>query len=69
MTNFYLKDGRALADAAELMQVFGALARVEAAARADQSRGQGNLAGFCHWRQIARAITLLRDEEVTGTVH
>ena len=66
---FYLKDRAAFADAADLMALFGAWAEGEAAARATRSRHIGNLAHFCHWRQIERAIRVLRVADVTGTVH
>ncbi len=69
MHDFYLKDRGALAEATELMQALGEHARGEAAARAADSRNRGNLAHFCHWRQIERAIVALSDEDVTGTVH
>jgi hypothetical protein len=59
----------ALSDAAELMQVYGSDAAVEAAARADRSRDKGNVVRFCHWRQIQRVIAALSDQEVRGTVH
>ncbi len=59
----------ALADAAELLEQFGATARVEAAARAAGSRADGNVARFCHWRQIERVIVALSSEKAAGTVH
>jgi len=59
----------ALADAAELMERFGDDAGYEAAARAERSRDEGNVARFCHWRQIERVIVTLTDEEVHGTIH
>jgi hypothetical protein len=59
----------ALADAAELIARFGEHAAFEAAARAEQSRGCGNVLRFCHWRQIERVIDSLRSEDVQGTVH
>jgi len=59
----------ALADATELMERFGEDARLEAAIRADRSRDDGNVARFCHWRQIERVIASLSCEEVTGTIH
>jgi hypothetical protein len=59
----------ALADAAELMQRFGTDAVFEAAARAHRSRADGNVARFCHWRQIERVIATLNCDEVFGTVH
>ena len=63
-------DGRvALADAAELIERYGDDAGFEAAMRADRSRDEGNVARFCHWRQIERVIATLSCDEVTGTVH
>jgi hypothetical protein len=62
-------DRAALAEATELMQHYGELAQTEAADRADRSRTLGNVIHFCHWRQIERAITMLRGEDVTDTVH
>ena len=49
----------ALEDAAELIERFGEDAAAEAAARAKRSRGDGNVARFCHWRQIERVIATL----------
>jgi hypothetical protein len=65
----HVQDRAALAEAAELIDRFGEYARSEAAQRADRSRGLGNVVHFCRWRQIERAIDMLRDEEVTGAVH
>ena len=59
----------ALADASELMQRYGDDAGFEAAARAERSRDEGNVARFCHWRQIERAIATLSCEEVRGSIH
>jgi hypothetical protein len=59
----------ALDDASELIECFGDAAASEAAARARRSRGDGNLARFCHWRQIERVIAALGTHEVRGTVH
>jgi hypothetical protein len=59
----------ALADASELMQRYGDDAGFEAAARAERSRDEGNLARFCHWRQIERVIATLSCEEVRGSIH
>ena len=58
-----------LADAAELLDQFGPDARLEAAARADLSRDEGNVTRFCHWRQIERVIATLSSDEARGTVH
>ena len=59
----------ALADASELMQRYGDDAGFEAAARAERSRDDGNVARFCHWRQIERVIATLSCEEVRGSIH
>jgi hypothetical protein len=66
----YLEDATALADATELIARFGEHAAFEAAARANHSRGLGNLVHFCRWRQIERLIALLNAEEADGvTIH
>jgi hypothetical protein len=59
----------ALTDASELMQLYGDDAGFEAAARAERSRDEGNVARFCHWRQIERVIATLSCEEVRGSIH
>jgi len=59
----------ALADASELLERYGDDAGFEAAARAERSRDNGNVAHFCHWRQIERVIATLSSDEVLGTVH
>ena len=59
----------ALADASELIERYGEDAGFEAAARAEQSRDLGNVARFCHWRQIERVIATLASDEVRGSVH
>lgn len=69
MARPFIPNRVALADAADLMQQFGPHATVEAGVRAARSRSDGNVARFCHWRQIERLITLLASEEVTDTVH
>ena len=58
-----------LAEASDLMDRFGDDAGLEAAARAERSRDEGNVVRFCHWRQIERVIATLSDEEVRGTIH
>jgi hypothetical protein len=66
----YLPDASAAADAAELIARFGDHAAFEAAARADRSRGLGNIVHFCRWRQIERMILLLSSPDRAGaTVH
>ena len=59
----------ALADATDLIDRYGEEARLEAAARAERSRDDGNVARFCHWRHIERVIDTLRSDEVLGTIH
>jgi hypothetical protein len=59
----------ALTDASEHMQLNGDDAGFEAAARAERSRDEGNVARFCHWRQIERVIATLSCEEVRGSIH
>jgi hypothetical protein len=59
----------ALEDAAELIAHYGDDAGFEAAARAERSRDNGNVARFCHWRQIERVIATLSSDEVLGTIH
>jgi hypothetical protein len=59
----------ALADATDLMERFGEDALLEAAALAERSRDDGNVARFCHWRHIERVIATLSSDEVQGTVH
>ncbi len=59
----------ALADASDLIARYGDNAGYEAAARAERSRDDGNVARFCHWRQIERVIATLSSDEVFGTVH
>jgi hypothetical protein len=69
MTRPFIPSRIALADASDLIDRYGALAPVEAAARAARSRGDGNVTRFCHWRQIERLIAALSCEDVTDTVH
>jgi hypothetical protein len=59
----------ALADASDLMERYGDDAGFQAAARAERSRDDGNVARFCHWRQIERVIATLSCDEVRGSVH
>lgn len=59
----------AFAEAAQLIERFGAFAGSEAALRADRSRDLGNVVHYCRWREVGRMIELLRDEGVTGPVN
>jgi len=70
MNNTPFIHGRtALADAADLMDRFGDDAGYEAAARAERSRDDGNVARFGHWRHIERVIATLSSDEVCGSIH
>ena len=69
MDSPFIHGRTALADAAELIERFGDDAGFEAATRAERSRDDGNLARFCHWRQIERVIATLSCDEVIGTIH
>lgn len=59
----------AVTEATDLIERFGEHAAVEAAARAGQSRDDGNVTRFCHWRHVERVIETLSSTEVSGTVH
>lgn len=59
----------ALDDASDLIERFGKDAGLEAALRAERSRGEGNVVRFCHWRQIERVIATLSSDEACGTIH
>lgn len=66
----HLPDAMAAAEAAELIAQFGDHAAFEAAARANHSRGLGNVVHFCRWRQIERMINLLTTEDAgAATIH
>ncbi|TKD52316.1 hypothetical protein [Sphingomonas baiyangensis] len=65
----YLTDSADVRDAAELIELFGDDAGIEAAARADASRNLGNHLHFCRWRQIERLILLLAQDRALGTRH
>ena len=69
MESPFISGRPALADAAELIERFGDDAGLEAAVRAERSRDAGNVARFCHRRQIERVIVTLSSEEVRGSVH
>jgi hypothetical protein len=69
MDSIFIHGRLALADASDLMARYGDDAGFEAAARAERSRDDGNVARFCHWRQIERVIATLSSDEAVGTVH
>ena len=58
-----------LEDASDLIDRYGEEAARVAAERAQRSRDDGNVARFCHCRQIERVIATLSSDEVRGTVH
>jgi len=68
MSSLFIHGRPSLADASDLER-YGDDAGFEAAARAERSRDDGNVARFCHWRQIERVIATLASDEVHGTVH
>lgn len=69
MTIPFIHGRLALADASDLIDRFGDDAGFEAAARAERSRDDGNVARFCHWRQIERVIAALNSDDVRGSIH
>ncbi|HET9812193.1 MAG TPA: hypothetical protein VFP57_00860 [Sphingomicrobium sp.] len=69
MATLFIHGRGALSDASDLIERFGDDAGLEAAVRAERSRDDGNVARFCHWRQIERVIATLSCDEVTDTIH
>ena len=69
MDSPFIHGRNALNDASDLLERYGDDAGFEAAMRAERSRDDGNIARFCHWRQIERVIATLGSDEVSGTVH
>ncbi|HEU4810360.1 MAG TPA: hypothetical protein VFS69_06865, partial [Sphingomicrobium sp.] len=69
MDALFISGRPALADAAELIDLYGDDAGFEAAVRAEESRDAGNVVRFCHWRQIERVIVTLSSDEVRGSIH
>ena len=65
----YLSDGRAFAEASDLLARYGELAVAEAAQRASRSRDLGNVIHFCRWREVIRMLDMLGDEQVDGAIH
>jgi hypothetical protein len=64
-----IHDRTSVDEATVMIAAFGEDAVIEAATRADQFRNAGNLALFCRWRQVERAIQLLQLEDVVGELH
>jgi len=69
MDSPFIHGRNALNDASDLLERYGDDAGFEAAMRAERSRDDGNIARFCHWRQIERVIATLSSDEVVGTIH
>ena len=69
MDTFFIANRGSLSDAQNLIREFGDEAALQAAVRAEQSRGAENILKFCHWRQVERLIDALSAEEPQGTVH
>ncbi len=69
MDTVFIHGRLSLADAAELIELYGDGAAIEAAARARRFRSDGNVVCFCHWRQIERVVEALSSDEVTGSIH
>jgi hypothetical protein len=69
MDDLFIAGRHSLHDAQDLMREFGHEAALEAAVRAEQSRGTENILKFCHWRQVERLIDALAADEAQGTIH
>ena len=69
MDELFISSRESVADAQDLMRDFGAQAALEAAVRAEKSRGAENVLKFCHWRQVERLIDALAAEEAPGSIH
>jgi hypothetical protein len=69
MDALFIHGRPALADATDLIDRYGDEAMLIATCRAERSRDNGNVARFCHWRQIERVIATLSSDEAIGTIH
>ncbi|QNN65593.1 hypothetical protein H9L12_03170 [Sphingomonas rhizophila] len=69
MQAMFINGRGALDDAHRLIDTYGDDAGFEAAILAEQSRSDGNVVRFCHWRQIERVIATLASDEVHGSIH
>ncbi|MFZ4746757.1 MAG: hypothetical protein ACOYLK_07665 [Sphingomonas sp.] len=65
----FVADRASALDAARLLADLGDAAAAAAAARAEISRGLGNVAQFCRWRQIERLIDMMTDADSKQTRH
>ena len=69
MDALFIAGRGSLSDAQDLIREFGPDASLQAAVRAEKSRGADNILKFCHWRQVERLIGALAADEPQGTVH
>jgi len=69
MDTLFIAGRDSLSDAQDLIRDFGGAAGLQAAVRAEQSRGADNVLKFCHWRQVERLIDALAADEAQGTIH
>lgn len=69
MDELFIAGRDSLADAQDLISEFGQEAALQAAVRAEKSRGAENILKFCHWRQVERLIDALAADEPQGTIH
>jgi hypothetical protein len=69
MDTLFIAGRASLSDAQNLIRDVGNAAALEAAVRAEKSRGAENILKFCHWRQVERLIDVLGTEEAPGSVH
>ena len=69
MQDVFIAGRSSLTDALSLVDEYGADAPIAAASRAVQSRDEGNVLKFCHWRQIERLSALLANNDVRGSLH
>ena len=69
MDELFISGRDSVSDAQNLMRDFGAQAALEAAVRAEKSRGAENVLKFCHWRQVERLIDALAAREAPGSIH
>lgn len=64
----YLASNIAVAEATALLDQFGNNAVLVAAMRASEARTIGNVARYCHWRQLERLIAVLASDTIFGSV-
>ena len=69
MDMLFIAGRESLSDAEALIHEYGSEAALQAAVRAEKSRGAENILKFCHWRQVERLIDALAAEERQGTIN